>query len=72
MIGIKARLALLVLALALTAGVGFAGYSAWMGPLKADEKQPPAAQGGPPKQDAPGPAVDLHGVPSWTHLPSHK
>src|SRR5262245_1670981 len=63
MIGIKAKLALLLLALGLVAGVGFAGYSAWVGPRKADEKPPPAIQGGSPKKVAAGPGVDLRGDP---------
>jgi WD40 repeat protein len=63
MIGIKARRVLLLLTLALTVGVGFAGSSAWLGPPKVDQKRLPAVQGEPPKKDAPGPALDRHGDP---------
>ena len=60
-IGIKMKLVVLVLAMGLTVGVGYAGYNAWVEqpPPKVDEKQPALAQEQPAKEKPVGPAKKL-------------
>jgi internalin A len=56
MIGIKMKLVVLVLALGLTVGVGYAGFSAWMEQSPPKLEQPPVAKEQPAKKDPAGPA----------------
>lgn len=67
MSAIKMKLVALVLGLALTAGAGYAGYSAWVEqrPPKVDEKRPPVAQEQPKKNEPAAPAKVLPGA--WVH-----
>src|SRR5207248_7202828 len=66
MIGIKMKLVVLVLALVLTVGAAYAGYSAWVAqvPPQPEEKQPQAAKDDAPKKESPpAVALDRYGEP---------
>jgi internalin A len=67
MIGIKMKLVLLVLALSLTVGAGYAGYCAVVEPpmRKVDDKPSPVVQGKPGQKYAGSPAKDLPA--RWLH-----
>src|SRR5439155_6946249 len=62
MIGIKAKVVMFLVALALAVGVGFAGYDAWVRQTPR-EQLAAVVQADPPKKEVSGPLLDLHGDP---------
>src|SRR5262245_36367260 len=63
MMGIKSKVAVIVLALTLAVSGVLSGYDALVqqAPPKAEDKQAPVVQGDPPKKEVAGPAKALHG-----------